>query len=306
MEAIGVSDDRSARIAGVGYDPAAEAREPVGHCNLCGSTRLVEVSRQDRYGYAQPLSVCTACGLGFLNPRPTAERYAAFYRDTYRPLVSAYHGRLIDAETVQAEQRDYAAELVAWLGTALPSRPTTVLDVGGSTGVVAAAFVEGFGAHATVLDPAPDELAVARAAGMEVIEGFAEDHRPEQGRFDLILLCQTIDHLLDVRATLDALRGAVADGGHFVVDVLDARFVLERRGAIEGVAKVDHPFYLTRTTGRAFLEVSGFEVVAERLSADGHHAFLARPGEPVAPDARALAAHAEALVEAIWLKRAAG
>jgi nicotinamide-nucleotide amidase len=27
----------------------------------------------------------------------------------YRPLVSAYHGRRIDAETLQAEQREYAA-----------------------------------------------------------------------------------------------------------------------------------------------------------------------------------------------------
>jgi SAM-dependent methyltransferase len=293
------------RIATLDYDPAAGQREPVDRCNLCRSTHLVEVSRVDRYGYAQPLTVCGDCGLGFLNPRPTAERYAAFYRDTYRPLVSAYHGRLIDHETVQDEQRTYAAELSAWLRHALPAAPRSILDVGGSTGVVAAEFRDAFGARATVLDPAPDELAVARAAGMDVIEGFAEDYDPAEGRFDLVLLCQTIDHLLDVRATLDALRRAVSDDGHLVVDVLDARFMLERRGRIEGVAKVDHPFYLTRTTGRAFLDACGFAVVSERLSDDGHCAFLARPAETRALDVDRLAAHAERLLEAIWLKRAA-
>ena len=298
--------ERTERIAAVGYDPAQVERELVAECNLCGSRHFVEVSRTDRYGYAQPLAICARCGLGFLQPRPVAAAYAAFYRDTYRPLVSAYHGRRIDHETVQDEQRVYAAELAEWLRNALPAAPGTVLDVGGSTGVVAHAFVEAFGARATVLDPAPDELAVARAAGMETIEGFAEDYRPEDGRFDLILLCQTIDHLLDVHATLAALRRAVARGGHLVVDVLDARFMLERRGTIEGVAKVDHPYYLTRTTGRAFLDACGFAVVAERFSGDGHCAFLARPAELVEPDARELNRHADGLLQAIWLKRAAG
>ena len=46
----------------------------------------------------------------FLNPRMTAAAYGRFYDGVYRPLVSAFHGRLIDARTIQAEQRDYAAD----------------------------------------------------------------------------------------------------------------------------------------------------------------------------------------------------
>ena len=151
--------------------------------------------------------MCRRCGLGFLSPRLTAAEYGAFYEDVYRPLVSAYHGRRIDAETVQVDQRGYADELVE-----LPAarrcarRPASVLDVGGSTGLVAGAVRDAFGSEATVLDPAPDELAVAAAAGMETIAGFAEDFDPGERRWDLVLLCQTIDHLLDVRgdARVDA------------------------------------------------------------------------------------------------------
>src|SRR5205823_2516616 len=98
------------------------------------------------------------CGLGFLSPRLAACEYAALYESVYRPLVSAYHGRLIDAETVQDDQRAYAAELVAFLRGSLPTWPRSVLDVGGSTGTVAGAVRREFGSAATVLDPSPDEL----------------------------------------------------------------------------------------------------------------------------------------------------
>ncbi len=81
------------------------------------------------------------------------------------------------------------------------------MDVGGSTGIVAAGMRDAFGSELTVLDPAPDELEVAAAAGMETIAGFAEDYEPGDRRWDLVLLCQTIDHLLDVRATLESMRG---------------------------------------------------------------------------------------------------
>ena len=106
------TDERAERIASVGYDYEAREVEPVSACNLCGSDEHVQVSRRDRYGFPVSLSICVCCGLGFLSPRLTADEYASFYGSVYRPLVSAYHGWRIDAETVQADQREYAAELV--------------------------------------------------------------------------------------------------------------------------------------------------------------------------------------------------
>ena len=98
-----------------------------------------ELAKRDRYGYPASLWICRRCGLGFLSPRLTAAEYGAFYADVYRPLVSAFHGRRIDAETVQDDQRAYAAELVEFLRVNLPAAPASVLDVGGSTGIVAGA-----------------------------------------------------------------------------------------------------------------------------------------------------------------------
>lgn len=272
-------------------------------CNLCARGHPIEVARRDRYGYPTTMVVCGVCGLGYLSPRLSAASYAHFYAHVYRPLVSAYHGRRIDAATVQVDQRGYAAQLagflIPWLG---PCR--TILDVGGSTGVVAQVLAERLGGRATVLDPAPDELAVAAASGMETVTGFAEDFDPGGRCWDLVLLCQTIDHLLDIRATLAALRAMTSLAGRAFVDVLDVDFMLCRTGTIEGAVKIDHPFYLTRATVTAFFSSAGFAVVAERFSDDGHLGFVLAPSEPLEPDWPTLQARATEFVDHVWARRA--
>jgi SAM-dependent methyltransferase len=297
------TEERAARIAALAYDYAGREKEAVGSCNLCGSTRHVEACRRDRYGYPAVAWVCAGCGLGFLSPRLTAAEYTAFYAGTYRPLVSAYHGRTIDATTVQADQRQYAAELVDFLRRALPAPPSTVLDVGGSTGVVGGGIAAAFGARATVLDPSPDELAVAEAAGMAAIAGFIEDYDPKGQTWDLVLLCQTVDHLLDVAGALSRLREMTTEGGHAYVDILDVGYVLDREGAIEEAVKIDHPYYLTRDTALAYFARAGLEPVAERLSDDGHWGFLLSPGKPAQPDWADLESGAERLLAEIWRLR---
>jgi SAM-dependent methyltransferase len=242
------------RIAAVPFDAEAVPRRPVEACNLCGGTEFETVAEEDRYGFPLTADRCRRCGLVFLNPMPTAEAYADFYRSVYRPLVSAYHGRTIDAETVEREQVGYADELVAVLEPFLEDgRRETLLDVGGSTGVVAEAVGRRFGLAATVLDPAPNEAERAAARGLETVIGTIEDYDPGERRFDVVLLCQTVDHLLDVAGSLAKLRATVADDGLLFVDAVDFRVPWERTGRVADAIKVDHPYSLVPATAAAFL-----------------------------------------------------
>lgn len=277
------------QIAALRYDYGAQATHRPAECNLCGATgRAVVLAQRDRYGYPATFVVCRRCGLGYLCPRLSATQYAHFYSEVYRPLVSAYHGRRIDAETVQLEQHGYASTLAAFLLPLLPSSPRTILDVGGSTGVVSRVLAERLRARATVLDPCPEELAVARAAEMETVAGLVEDFDPGERTWDLVLLCQTIDHLLDVRGTLAALREMLASGGRAFVDIVDIDILLRRTGSIERVIKIDHPYYLRRPTTMALFALAGFTIVAERVTDDGHRGFLLAARGSAEPDWLAL------------------
>jgi SAM-dependent methyltransferase len=208
----------------------------------------------------------------------------AFYGEVYRPLVSAYHGRVIDAESIQPEQREYAEELIRLLRPHLSAHPRDLLDIGGSTGVVAKAFVDELGVGGTVLDPSPEELSVAAESGLEAIHGFAESFETHGRRWDVILLCQAIDHLLDVAGSLSRIWNALADDGRAFVDILDFALAIDRVGAVEDAIKIDHPYYLTDATARAYLRVAGLDVLDTRVSHDGHRGYVLRRGTSRTPE----------------------
>src|SRR5687767_10470068 len=143
--------DRRDRITALAFDYEAQERVRVERCNLCGSPVFTVLTHRDRYGYQARAAACDRCGLVFLDPVMSARAYGRFYAGTYRPLVSAYHGRLIDAHTIQGEQWQYASDRGDLLSPYRGGRGYgTMLDIGGSTGIVASALAERFRLKATV------------------------------------------------------------------------------------------------------------------------------------------------------------
>lgn len=278
---------RRERIEAVGYDYGARRTQPIQRCNVCQGTALRRVSELDRYGYAASASGCEGCSLVFLDPQMDNDGYTDFYARWYRPIVSAYHDREINAETLPADQRRYADSLSKWLADQLGgARTETLLDVGGSTGIVAAAIRDATGARGTVLDPSPEELEVAAGLGLDTAAGFVEDFEPAAGtRFDLVVLCQTADHLLDVSSALAKIRELIRDDGWFFVDIVDYQTVAANKGGLVEAIKVDHPYYFSDLTLRCALARAGFEVVATREAADQHLDYLCQPCA-ARPDAR--------------------
>jgi SAM-dependent methyltransferase len=278
-----IPKDRRERIDALKYDYAAQPAEHLASCNLCGGTVLVTLTHRDRYGFAAQASACAHCGLVFLNPRMTAQSYGRFYDGVYRPLVSAFHGRLIDARTIQAEQRQYAAERAEF------ARPfvegggrTTMLDIGGSTGVVAVHFAKQFGLTGTLIDPAPLEVEQAKAFDLETITGLVEEYDFGGRRFDVVLICQTVDHLLDVAGTLARVRQLLTPNGRLFIDIVDFRAAYLRNWSIEDATKIDHPYYLTQDTMSAYLQRAGFEVLRADYAADHLHvSYICGPAAPL-------------------------
>lgn len=278
--------DRSARIASLGYDYAAQPKAAVTRCNLCGATRFVILTHRDRYGFPAEAHACERCALVFLNPRLTADAYARFYLSVYRPLVSAFHGRLIDARTIQDEQRAYAAERLELLRPFISPNLKTLLDIGGSTGVVAAHLARELGLRATVVDPAPLEVAEARRLGLETMTGLVEQHDFGARIFDVVIVCQTVDHLLDVAGTLGRIRGLLAPQGLLFIDIADFRAAYLRDWSVEDAIKIDHPYYLTQPTMTTYLRRAGFEVLRSDYAAD--HLHVGYICAPASADAGAL------------------
>lgn len=277
---------RRARIDALGYEYASQPSRPVTACNLCGHAVFTVVAHRDRYGYPARAVSCRACGLTCISPVMTPEAYTNFYVGVYRPLVSAFHGRLIDAQTIQAEQRDYAVERGELLEPFIAGRGfKTMLDIGGSTGVVAHAFASRFGLEGTVIDPSPLEIEEAQKLGLATITGFVEDYKPGGQTFDVVFMAQTVDHLLDIGGALRAIRNLIRPDGVFFVDIVDFRAAYLRNWSVEDAVKIDHPYYLTQATMEAYLARAGFDISRVDYAADHLHvSYVCRPGAP-RPDA---------------------
>jgi 2-polyprenyl-3-methyl-5-hydroxy-6-metoxy-1,4-benzoquinol methylase len=292
--------DRQARIAALGYDYAAQPSEAVAACNLCGATSFVVLTHHDRYGYAAAAHACERCGLVFLNPRMTAGAYERFYDGVYRPLVSAFHGRRIDAGSIQAEQRQYALERAEFIRPFVQGRRLhTMLDIGGSTGVVAAHFAGEFDLHVTLIDPAPLEIDEARRLGVDTITGLVEHHDFGDRRFDIVIICQTVDHLLDVAGTLARVRRLLDDRGLLFIDIVDFRAACLRNWSVEDAVKIDHPYYLTQQTMTSYLRRSGFEVLRTSFAADHLHVSYICGVAPPVGDALPPASQVQAFLDEI-------
>jgi len=272
--------DRKDRISALRYDYAAQPKEELTACNLCGEGEFVILTHHDRYGYPAEAHACRRCGLVFLNPRMTAEAYGRFYNGVYRPLVSAFHGRLIDARTIQDEQREYATQRAEFVRPFIAgSGARTLLDIGGSTGVVAHHFVREFGLRGTLVDPAPLEVEEARRLGLETVTGLVEEHDFGSERFDIVIICQTVDHLLDVGGTLARVRQLLSDRGLLFIDIVDFRAAYLRNWSVEDAIKIDHPYYLTEQTMAAYLRRSGFAILRSDYAADHLHvSYVCRSG----------------------------
>jgi len=292
--------DRKQRIDALQFTYTRQAHEAVTACNLCGGDVLVELTSRDRYGYDATSSACARCGLVFLNPRMTARAYGRFYDGVYRPLVSAFHGRLIDAQTIQAEQREYARNRAEFSSQFIDGAGLqTLLDIGGSTGVVAHHFAQAFGLAGTLIDPAPLEVEHARALGLDTITGLVEEHDFGSRRFDLVLICQTVDHLLDIAGTLTRVRQLLTPHGLLFVDIVDFRAAYLRNWSVEDATKIDHPYYLTQDTMTTYLRRTGFAIAGSAYASDHLHVSYVCRRTEAAPDALPSAASVDAMFREI-------
>lgn len=263
--------------AGAAYfDYEAQPKEHAKSCDLCGAFGGDGKAIRDRYGFPVQQIRCVRCGLIY-QPRPLAPAgLRALYSGPYRALVSAWHGREINAQTLEPEQREYGRRLDLMLHSE-GVRFRQLLDLGGSTGIVAeeVSFDSVWAPEAvTVVEPNPAEAAAAARRVGRVVVQSAEDFDPGDERWDLVLLCQTVDHLRSISAVLCKVRGLLAPGGRFFVDAVDSSLIPEPVRY-----KVDHIYSLTPATMRAYLERAGFVAREVPAPSENHVAFLCEVAE---------------------------
>jgi SAM-dependent methyltransferase len=176
------------------------------------------ILRDNRFGLGHTIRIgwCRSCGLGVTLDPPTRDELSRLYEETYA-----------EAGTIgQVPRTGALARLWHGVNGSLPltdrDLQPPVLDVGANTGETLVAL-RARGIEAVGLEPNPKAVAVARAAGLELIEAPIEDARLAPERFRSILLSQVLEHVDDPVTVLEVVRAALHPDGVVQIVVPNVR-----------------------------------------------------------------------------------
>lgn len=254
------------------FDYSAAPKEKLACCPGCGGpldSSVVPFAAFDRYGFATQTSWCRRCDMLFVNPRLTAEAYAAFYDEgSYRALIYAFCGGGDGHTTPQKRVLRQAALLKEQLG----DRPVSVLNVGGTRADYDALRAQLSLKDYLCLNPGGEEAGDAYAVEKTVLEAYDGGGRT----FDLVCLFGTLNHLLWPLRSFRIVASLLAPDGLFAFDFKDPLVKMSRMSHPAGALQFDHPVYPTQRTLRHLLDESGLRCAARQTDDGRVFSFFAR------------------------------
>jgi len=141
--------------------------------------------------------------------------------------------------------------------------PLAVLDVGSNRGSFAKAFLDK-APNASLVAVEPDERYADSAAGLPrtfLIQSRIEDTNLEDGVFDIVHSCHTIEHLARPFAALRGHARVLKDGGLLVIDAPNIALI----GGDDIVEEwfIDkHLYHFSHVTLSRMIEAAGFIIIA--------------------------------------------
>ncbi|HVY08735.1 MAG TPA: class I SAM-dependent methyltransferase [Mycobacteriales bacterium] len=204
----------------------------------------------DRYGETVGTVLrCLDCGHGSLEETPTDEVLAAAYGDAADPVS-------INEEDGQLETARRSLERLERF-----VRPGRLVDIGCWTGSFLAAAA-GRGWEASGIEPSTWAVERARERGLDVRVGDLSDAQITAESMRAVVMCDVIEHLLDVSGAIAAIAEMLEPGGALYLTTPDAggrlaRMMGQRWWSILPM----HVQYFTRDSMRRLLEQHGLQVV---------------------------------------------
>jgi ubiquinone/menaquinone biosynthesis C-methylase UbiE len=192
--------------------------EHVGCC-ICGRTDAEPVGVGEDFEYRTSpdtfLAVqCPSCDLVYLDPRPKESDFGRIYPDDYHAFdFSPEQFGLVH----RVRRRLEARRLVRYVGS-VPSA-ARIIDVGCGDGFHLSLLAE-FGQPTwTVEGVDVDERALdaARRRGLTVHAGHIEELQLDAGSYDVAIMIQTIEHVVDPPSVLSAIARILKPGGRLVI-----------------------------------------------------------------------------------------
>ncbi len=233
-------------------------------CPLCGrrENEILHAFRDDHGNYA--LSVCSACRMHYLSPRPTLETIGVYYEAShYTPFLSSDKKNSLFVRIYRIVRN----QSVAWKRRKIEKiKPTaSLLDIGCGTGEFLHEMRRN-GWKVRGLEPSPEASQFARKElELEVTTGFIDlqGMNSVAGHYDVITMWHVLEHVHQPNEALQLVKNKMAEDGLLVIAVpnissLDARIYGKDWVALD-VPR--HLLHFTPETMRKLIMEAGMTVI---------------------------------------------
>jgi 2-polyprenyl-3-methyl-5-hydroxy-6-metoxy-1,4-benzoquinol methylase len=230
----------------------------MNECNYCGNELQPKVSfgarpivnelslqcSENAKQYLVEMTICDSCGLHQLIHEIDS---VAFYTDYMTPS--------------NWKNEPHILKLVEEIG-ALAKPHDSIIDIGCNDGKFLTALKNYGFDNLHGVEPTKNTASAAKNAGFRVTNDYldielAKNLVQENGKFDLVVTRQVLEHIKDIRSFLLSARMLLSDDGFLVIEVPDSEINL--RHSDYGVWE-EHLNYFTQTSLTRILKEMGWEL----------------------------------------------
>ncbi len=205
---------------------------------------------------------CKSCGLAYINPRMTDEETVEFYKRQYREEFTAgekseswklpFPNLHLGIEIYNAVVRYDFLERLVYL-----KKGINTLDIGSSLGALPAYLKEkGCNAYGVELSQFADYT--NKLFGIDTIFRVPFEDLKTDIKFDIITICDALEHFPHPKKALLKIRGLLKDDGIVLIEVPD---IFKPHKSVLTFFSNAHLFTFSPNSIKNLLNITGFEVL---------------------------------------------
>lgn len=234
--------------------------EKLEKCPICKNTQFGNYMICDDHsisGESFALVKCSECELVFTNPRPGTENLPTYYKSDQYISHTNQSNSLINL--IYKVVRNYTLRKKESLVRDLNKKTGSILDYGCGTGDFLKT-VSNKGWQAFGYEPDADARKIARQKNSH---GIVDSIKDVPAKVDIITAWHVIEHVSELKTTIQELRKKLKDGGHFIIAVpnhrsFDADYYKEYWAAYD-VPR--HLYHFDQTSMKALIKKHKFQLV---------------------------------------------
>ncbi|MGZ3448845.1 MAG: class I SAM-dependent methyltransferase [Polyangiales bacterium] len=240
-------------------------------CPACGGSEVLPLLRQ-QFARIEGVSVldgytvvaCAFCGACFAHEIPAQESFDRYYAEATK------YDDAGEPSPHDLRKHDEVAEDIAGR---LARRDARVLEIGCATGGLLQALARRGFRDLHGREPSPVCAGAARKNGLDVVVGSVLGEL--RGPFDVVILVDVLEHLVDLPAAMRALRELLVEGGTLVAEVPDAaRFAMLPEAPLQQLS-IEHINFFSSASLENLARAHGFEPIETLASVRTHPLGLA-------------------------------